>query len=158
IVDPHQLDPKALGGADSAARYHLSRTREEIKKATGIDLFFDVDKLALTPTLVIARGRFNANKLALTLAPARYTQAEHEGQSYLVRAGEDAIAVIGDKLLLYGDEEGIKAAIDSKAAGTSLAKRDEVMGRLKGVGWDHPLLVAVNITEERPSIRAVLQG
>lgn len=158
IIDPHQLDLKALGGEDSVARAYLSRTRAEVKKATGIDLFFDVDKLTLTPALVVARGRFNAKKLAQQLAEARYTEAEYKGQSYLVRAGEDAICVINDKILLYGDEAGIKAAIDGKQAGTSLAKSEQVTDRLKSVGWDHPLLVTVRITDERPSIRAVLKG
>src|SRR4051794_25820748 len=38
IVDPHQIDAKALGSEESIARTYLKRTREEIKKATGIDL------------------------------------------------------------------------------------------------------------------------
>jgi hypothetical protein len=158
IIDPHQLDLSALGGEESAPRMYLSRTREAVKKATGIDLFFDVDKLTLTPALVVGRGRFNAKKLAQQLSEARYTEAEHKGQSYLVRAGEDAIAVIDDKILLYGDEAAIKAAIDGKQGGTSLAKSEQVTDRLKGVGWGYPLLVTVRITDERPSIRAILQG
>src|SRR5262245_43385126 len=31
IIDPHQIDPKALGGEDGVARAYLKRTREEIK-------------------------------------------------------------------------------------------------------------------------------
>jgi hypothetical protein len=158
IIDPHQLDAKALGGESSVARTYLSRTREEVKKATGIDLFFDVDKLTLTPALVVARGRFNQKKLTTQLSEARYLTAEHKGQSYLVRAGEDAIAVIDDGILLYGEEASIKAAIDAKQGGSSLAKSDVVPDRLKSVGWDHPVLVTVRITDERPSIRAILKG
>jgi hypothetical protein len=32
------------------------------------------------------------------------------------------------------------------------------MARLKSVGWDHPLLFTVQLTDERPSIRAILAG
>lgn len=158
ILDPHQIDSKALGGEPSVARTYLSRTREEVKKATGIDLFFDVDKLMLTPALVVARGRFSEKKLGEQLAAARYTVAEHKGQRYLVRAGEDAIAVVDDAILLYGEEAGLKAAIDGEQAGTSLAKSDQVIDRLKSVGWDQAVLATVRITDERPSIRAVLKG
>ena len=158
ILDPHQIDPKALGGESGVARTYLSRVREEIKKATGVDLFFDVDKLALTSDLVVARGRFDAKKLSAELAPARYVAAEHKGRSYLVRAGEDAIAVIDGGVLLYGPEEGIKAAIDAREGGASLAKNEQITERLRSVGWDHPLLVTARITDERPSIREILAG
>jgi hypothetical protein len=158
ILDPHQLDPKALGADDCILRTYLTRNRTEIKKATGIDLGFDVDKLALTPALVVARGRFDAKKLAKELSEARYTAAEHKGHPYLVRAGEDAIAVIGDSILLYADEAGIKAAIDARDAGASLAKNEEVTARLKRIGWDHALLIAARIADDRPSIRAILTG
>lgn len=158
IVDPHQIDPKALGGQDGAARQWLVRTRSEIQKATGIDLFFDVDKLAATPTILVLRGRFDAHKLGERLAEARYATADYKGQSYLVRAGEDAVAIVDGDVLLYGDEAGIKAAIDARQGGTSLDKSEQVMARLKSVGWDHPILLTVRITDEKPSIRAILTG
>jgi hypothetical protein len=158
IVDPHQIDPKSLGGADSTARQWLVRTRADLQKATGIDLFFDVDKLAVTPTIVVLRGRFDAHKLAERLAEAHYAAADYKGQSYLVRAGEDAIAVVDDDVLLYGDEAGIKASIDAKQGGTSLEKSEQVLERLKSVGWNHPILLTLRITDEKPSIRSILTG
>jgi hypothetical protein len=158
IVDPHQIDPKSLGGESGAARSWLTRTRADILKATGIDLFFDVDKLVVTPAIVVLRGRFDAHKLDAHLAEAHYVAADYKGQSYLVRAGEDAIAVIGGDVLLYGDEAGVKAAIDAKQGGTSLEKSDQVLERLKSVGWNHPVLLTVRITDEKPSIRSILTG
>ncbi len=61
-------------------------------------------------------------------------------------------------MLLYGDEAGIKAAIDAHRDGTSLEKNEPVLERLKGVGWGHAVLFTVRITDEKPSIRAILTG
>ncbi len=158
VVDPHQIDPKSLGGQDTAARQWLVRTRVDIQKATGIDLFFDVDKIALTPTIVVLRGRFDAHKLTERLAEAHYATADHKGQSYLVRVGEDAIALVDGNVLLYGDEAGIKAAIDAQQGGTSLEKNEPVLERLKNVGWNHPILLTLRLTDDKPSIRSILAG
>src|SRR5580704_9297859 len=43
IVDPHQLELSALGAEGSPSRSALSRTRDDVKQATGVDLAFDVD-------------------------------------------------------------------------------------------------------------------
>ncbi len=158
VVDPHQIDPRSLGGEGSAARQWLVRTRTEIKSATGIDLFFDVDKLAASPDLVVLRGRFDEHKLSERLAAARYTAADHKGRSYLVRAGEDAVAIVDGDVLLYGDEAAIKASIDATHGGTSLEKNEQVLERLKSVGWNHPILLTVRITDDKPSIRAIITG
>jgi hypothetical protein len=158
IVDPHQIDPKSLGAETGAARSWLSRTRADLQKATGIDLFFDVDKIVATPTIVVLRGRFDAHKLTERLAEAHYAAADYKGQSYLARAGEDAIAVVDGDVLLYGDEAGVKGAIDAKQGGTSLEKSEQVVERLKSVGWNHPVLMTLRITDEKPSIRSILTG
>ena len=158
IVDPHQVDPKSLGAESGAARGWLSRTRADLQKATGIDLFFDVDKIVATPTILVLRGRFDAHKLAERLGAAHYAAVDYKGQSYLVRAGEDAIAVVDGDILLYGDEAGVKAAIDAKQGGTSLEKSEQVLERLKSVGWNHPILLTIRITDEKPSIRSILTG
>jgi hypothetical protein len=158
ILDPHQLRLDALGGEGGTARTALQRTRDDIKRATGIDLAFDVDKLVITPALVVARGRFDQAKLAERLTAHHYAMAEHHGEVYLVRAGEDAIGVIDGSVLLYGDEAGVKAAIDAHQGSTSLEKSEEVVGRLGRVGWNHPLLFTVRITDDKPSLRAILVG
>ncbi|WP_437683176.1 hypothetical protein [Sorangium sp. So ce131] len=158
IVDPHQLDLKVLGGEGGAVRQHLERTRDDIKKATGIDLSFDVDKLAFSSSLVVARGRFNEQKLAERLAERSYVAAEHKGVKFLVRAGEDAIAVRDGSILLYGPEPEIRASIDAEEAETSLASRDEVTSRLEQLGWDRPLLGVALLAQEKPSLRAILVG
>jgi hypothetical protein len=158
IVDPHQLKLEALGAEGNTSRAALERTRNDVKQATGIDLAFDVDKLILSPSLVVARGRFDRKKLADRLAEHRYVVAEHRGDTYLVRAGEDAIAVLDGSVLLYGDEAGIKAAIDAHEDGTALGKNDQVMTRLGQVGWNHPLLVTVRLADDKPSLHAILTG
>jgi hypothetical protein len=158
VVDPHQLGQGALGGEGSTARSAIDRTRNDVKRVTGIDLAFDVDKLVVTPSLVVARGRFDGKKLADKLVESHYTLAEHKGETYLVRAGEDALAAIGGSILLYGDEASVKAAIDAQKDDTSLEKNDPVKARLAQVGWNHPLLVTVRITDEKPSVRALLTG
>ncbi|MGK3993841.1 hypothetical protein [Sorangium sp. So ce1024] len=158
IIDPHQLDLKALGAEGGTVRQHIERTRDDIKKATGIDLGFDVDKLILSPSLVIARGRFDEKKLAQRLAEHSYVQAEHKGVRYLVRAGEDAIAVRGGSILLYGAEPELQASIDAEEAGTSLASREEATSRLAHIGWDRPILGVALLAEGKPSLRAILTG
>ncbi|WP_437873170.1 hypothetical protein [Sorangium sp. So ce363] len=158
IVDPHQIDLQALGAEGSAVRLHIERTRDDIKKATGIDLGFDVDKLVVAPSLVVARGRFNEQKLAERLATHSYVQAEYKSVKYLLRAGEDAIAVRDGSILLYGAEPEIRASIDAEEAGTSLASRDEATSRLAHIGWDRPLLGVALLSESKPSLRAILTG
>ena len=107
---------------------------------------------------MVARGRFDGKKLADKLIESHYALAEHKGETYLVRAGEDAIAAIGGSVLLYGDEAGVKAAIDAQKDGTSLQKNEQVTARLSQMGWNHPLLVTVRITDDKPSVREVLTG
>ncbi len=158
VIDPHQLNRDALGGEGSTTRTALERTRDDVKKVTGIDLAFDVDKLVLTPSLVVARGRFDAKKLADKLGESHYVLAEHKGETYLVRAGEDALCATDGSVLLYGDEAGVKAAIDAQKDETSLEKNEPVKARLAQIGWNHPVLVTVRITDEKPSVRALLTG
>jgi hypothetical protein len=158
IVDPHQVDLKALGAEGDTARTAISRIRDDVKRASGVDLAFDVDKLVITPSLVAARGRFDAKKLTELLTSRSYALAERKGEVYLVRAGEDAIGVVGGSVLLYGDEASLTAAIDAHDAGTSLEKSDPTKARLAQVGWNHPLLATHRITDEQPSLRAILSG
>ncbi|APR77580.1 Hypothetical protein A7982_02927 [Minicystis rosea] len=158
LVDPHQLKLEALGADNTTVRTELQRKVEDIKKITGIDLAFDVDKLALSGSLAVARGRFDAKKLRERLSENRYLTAEHEGYTYLVRAGEDALAVIDDSVLLYGDEPSVKAGLTAHAKGTSLEKNDQATARLRRLGWDRAVLATVRMADDRPSVREVLQG
>jgi hypothetical protein len=158
IVDPHQLKLEALGAEGTTSRSALARTRDDVKQVTGIDLAFDVDKLLLSPSLVVAHGRFDRKKLSDKLAEHRYVLAEHRGETYLVRAGEDAIAVVDGSVLLYGDEAGIKAAIDAHEDGTALEKNEQVVARLAKLGWNHPLLVTVRLVDDKPSLHTILTG
>ena len=158
IIDTHRLDPKALGPEDGAARTYLVRTREDIKKATGIDLWFDVDKIAIAPGIVVARGRFSHESLADKLKEHSYTEVEHKGVKILTRAGEDALAVVGGSILLYGDEASIRASIDAEAGDTSLGDQEPVTDRLEAVGWEHPVIGTVQINDKKPSVREILAG
>jgi hypothetical protein len=158
IVDPHQVVSKELGAEAGTVRQYIDRTREDIKKATGIDIAFDVDKLVFSPSLVVARGRFNERRLSERLAEHSYAPAEYKSVRYLLRAGEDAIAVIDGSILLYGGEAEIRAGIDAEAAGTSMASREEITSRLSHVGWNHPILGIVQLAESKPSLRAIITG
>jgi hypothetical protein len=157
VIDPHQLSLNTLASMSSVLRGAFDRTRNDVKKLAGVDLAFDVDKAAVTPSLVVLRGRFDPDALATKLAEDRYVKAEYNGRTYLVRAGEDAVMVPSDDLLFYGDEAGIRGAIDAKG-GASLAKNDRVLARLDRMGWDHPLLGTLQLNDDRPSLRAVLTG
>jgi hypothetical protein len=157
IVDPHQVHPTAIGPKDSAVRTWIERVRADVKKAAGVDLAFDVDKIAVTPTLVVMSGRFDGDKLASNLADYKYTKADYDGRTYLVRPGEDAVMAVGDDTLVYGDEASIKAAVDAKN-GTSLLNNQQVVDRLARIGWNQPLLGTVQMGGDRPSLRAMITG
>jgi hypothetical protein len=156
IFDPHQMPFKSLP-TSNVVRADFDRTRNDVKKLTGVDLAFDVDKAVVTPNLVIMRGRFDAASIADKLAEYRYVKADYAGRSYVVRSGEDAVMVAGDELLFYGDETAIRAAIDAKA-GVAVVKNERVTARLARMGWNEPLVGTVQLGDDRPSVRAVLMG
>ena len=158
VISPHQVDLDALGAAQGAVRSAIESRIRDVKKVTGIDLASDVDKLVVSPALVVGRGRFDGAGLAARLAEYRYTKTEHKGIGYLVRQGADAIAVLGDTILLYGDEESIKRSIDAKESGASMEKDEKVTSRLDRTGWDHPLIVTVRLADDKPSLRDMLAG
>lgn len=157
VIDPHQIDQGSLGDEQSSARVALKRVRDDVKRVAGIDLAFDVDKLILSPTVSVARGRFSQDKLEKHLAESRYVVSEHRGVRVLVREGEDAIAVTGG-VLLYGSAEGIRAAIDAEADDKSLAEDEQSVRRLKQMGWDRAVLGLVRVSDDKPSLRAILTG
>lgn len=158
ILDPHQIEPKALGSEGGAVRQWITRTREDMKKATGVDLFLDVDKLAVAPAVTVVRGRFDEGGLSKRLAEMSYKPAEYKGKKYLVRAGEDAVCIVDGSLVIYGDSSSIEAALDAKESGKSLEKKEGFVDRLKAVGFNHPVLVTVQLGEGRPSVRDILTG
>lgn len=155
VVDPHLGDAAFLGGP---AREAIGRLKADLKKTMGIDLALDVDKAILTPTLLVARGRFNAKKIGDRLVDLHYVAEEHGGLVYFLRQGEDAVAIIEDDVLLYGDDISLKAAIDAKDTDQGLQKDERVLARLKSVGWDHPLVASLRVSDDKPSVRDVLSG
>jgi hypothetical protein len=156
IVDPHQIRLKSLPANAGSLGPALARIRADVQKATGLDLAFDVDKVALAPNLAVLRGRFDGEALAAKLADYKYVHAEYGGRSYLLRTGEDALLVVDD-YLVYGDESSVRAAIDARA-GASLAKNESFTARLTRMGWNHPLLATVALADDRPSLRALIAG
>jgi hypothetical protein len=157
IVDPHRIQPKALGSAQGFVRENLDRVRANIKKATGVDLGFDVDKLVLTPTLAVLRGRFDEGKITDRLVEYKYAKSEYKGQRYLVRTGEDALFISSDAIIVYGQEAAIKASVDAYS-GVSLARNESVTARLSEIGWDEPVFGTIELASDRPSLRAMITG
>jgi hypothetical protein len=64
---------------------------------------------------------------------------------------------VGEDVLVYGDEDSIKASIDAKA-GSSLAKNQPVVDRLGQIGWNHPLLATIQLGGDHPSLRSMITG
>lgn len=157
VIDPHRIRPGGLGSAQGFVRENLDRVRANIKKATGVDLGFDVDKLVLTPTLVVLRGRFDESKITERLAEYKYASSDYKGQRYLVRSGDDALLISSDAIIVYGQEAAIKASIDADN-GVSLARNDGVTARLSEIGWNEPLLGTIELASDRPSLRAMIAG
>jgi hypothetical protein len=80
------------------------------------------------------------------------------GFTYFAKRGEDAFAVLGDSVLLYGTEEGVALALDAHGSGANLGRDDATLARLKEAGWGHPLLVSMRVTDDTPSVRAIVSG
>ena len=64
---------------------------------------------------------------------------------------------VGDDVLVYGDEDAIKASIDAKG-GASLAKNQPVVDRLAQIGWNHPLIGTLQLGGDHPSLRSMITG
>ncbi|EYF03188.1 hypothetical protein [Chondromyces apiculatus] len=158
LVDTHRLDPALLGPEGGTVRTYLTRTRDDIKKATGIDLWFDVDKIAFAPPLTVARGRFDGASLAERLKESSYNDAEYRGVKYLIRGGQDALAVLDGTFLLYGDETAIRASIDAGASNATLDDQEAFNDRLDAVGWEYPVLGTLQINADKPSVKEILSG
>jgi hypothetical protein len=157
IVDPHQVSPISLGPTQGLLRSSFERLRGDIQKATGVDLAFDVDKMAVTPGLAVMRGRFDGDRIAQKLSDFGYVKAEYEGHHYLVRAGEDALLIADDGVAIYGDEGAVKASVDAHG-GQSLAHNEPVLARLAQIGWNHPLIGTVRLGADKPSLRSMITG
>ena len=72
--------------------------------------------------------------------------------------GKVAVAVVLGSLLLYGSAESIGESLDAKESGKTLEKKEGVVDRLKAVGFDHPVLFTMVLSEARPSVRDILVG
>jgi hypothetical protein len=157
VVDPHQMSSKVLGAPRGLVRASIERLCSDIQKATGVDLAFDVDKVALTPSLIVMRGRFDGDRITQKLAEYGYVRSDYQGRHTVVRAGEDALFVSDDEVIVYGDEPAIKASADAHG-GISLANNDQVVARLAQIGWNHAVIGTVRLGADRPSLRAMIAG
>ncbi|HEU4407588.1 MAG TPA: hypothetical protein VFS43_20145 [Polyangiaceae bacterium] len=156
LVSPHHLEPRAFDpqGRPPAP---LERLRADVRQVAGVDLALDVDRLALSPGLAVARGRFDRSGLGQRLARAGYRQDEYRGVPRWVKADEDAVA-LDDGTLLYGGEGALKAALDAHLdEGRSLASRPDIVARLDRAGWSHAFVAYVD-GSQTTSLRAALLG
>ena len=140
VIDVHLFKVPALGPAEARPASAIERVRDGVKKTLDLDLATDIDKLAITPGLVVARGRFSFKKLGDKLVELHYAPADHRGVYYFAKHGQDALAVVKDEVLLWGDEGALKAALDARDGGMTLDKDDAVMERLKKAGWKHAII------------------
>jgi hypothetical protein len=156
LVSPHHLEPKAFD-AEGRPPAPLARLRADVQHVAGIDLALDVDRLALCPSLAVARGRFDRSDLAERLVRAGYRADEYNGVPAWVKAGEDALALDGSTLL-YGDESSVHAAIDAhRDESRSLAARPDLITRLDRAGWSHALVAYLD-GSQTTSLRSALLG
>ena len=72
VLDTHRFHFGALGPPDGGLRAGVGSFVSDFKKATGVDLAFQVDKVAIARTVAAARGRFDAKKIANRLAELHY--------------------------------------------------------------------------------------
>ena len=131
---------------DSELRHKLStlqpdssRGTEHFKEQTGIDLETDIDYVVASfagmgeppqgePPLVLAKGRFDQGRIEELIRNQGGTVEDYKG-SHLLISQENKLAVVflESGLVAIGGPAAVRAAIDTKAAGSSVKNNDEVM-------------------------------
>jgi hypothetical protein len=158
VIDLHLFKLASIGPAGGQLPAAIQRVREEVKKTIDLDLVTDIDKLAVTPGLVVARGRFSFKKLGDKLVELHYAPADHRGVYYFAKHNQDALAVVKDEILLWGDESALKAALDARDGGMTLDKDEAVTERLKKAGWKHALIASIRVDDDKPSLKSIVTG
>lgn len=119
--------------------------KNQFETETGIDIERDVDQIMAaawtaatpnTPPLVLARGRFDEDRIETLLREHGATVQDYKGKRLLVMPDNQraAISFVEPGLVMAGSPAAVQRAIDTKQAGTgSVVDNAEVMKLIKDV-------------------------
>jgi len=120
--------------------------RNQFEMETGIDIERDVDQIIAAagqsgadvqgPPLVLARGRFDADKIEALIREHGGTVQEYKGKRLIVLTDhqEMAVSFVEPGLVAAGAAAAVRRAIDTKQAGTgAVTGNAEVMKLIKDV-------------------------
>jgi len=119
--------------------------KNQFENETGIDIERDVDQIMAaawtsntpnSPPLVLARGRFDEDRIETLLREHGGTVQDYKGKRLLVMSDNQHVAVsfVEPGLVVAGSPAAVQKAIDTKLAGTgSVVDNAEVMKLIKDV-------------------------
>jgi uncharacterized protein YdbL (DUF1318 family) len=135
----------------------LDSVAADIEKITGVRMV-DVDSVAIDPTLQVARGRFDWDRMKSRLEEHQYKLTKMEGFPFAVREdGGDALALV-KPYLVHGDAAQLDEALKRYVKKEGLTERAEIVQSLDEVGWRHAALAAVQLASNPASLGNVLSG
>jgi len=117
--------------------------RNKFEQETGIDVERDVDELLTaawpngvapqSPPLVLARGRFDADRIETLIRQHGGTVEDYKGKRLLTIAESSrtfGVAFVEPGLMAAGDAAAVRQAIDTKAAGSNSATNNAELIKL----------------------------
>ena len=119
--------------------------KNQFENETGIDIEHDVDQIMVaawtattpnSPPLVLARGRFAADRIETLLREHGATPQDYKGKRLLMmpETQHAAFSFVEPGLVMAGSPAAVQKAIDTKQAGTgSVVDNAEVMKLIKDV-------------------------
>jgi hypothetical protein len=134
--------------------------KEKLQAELGVDIERDIDSVAAAyvggsspfdGAIVVVRGRFNTGQIEALATQHGATAGEYKGIRLLTMPAENqgdatthhpsaGIAFLEQGVLAFGEESGLKAAIDAGASGDDIRKNAELMAvvndvRSSGNAW-----------------------
>ncbi len=118
---------------------------EQFKEQTGIDIETDVDYVVASapgmpeetegqPPLVLARGRFDQVRIEGLVIGQGATVEDYKGSRLVVQSEKQfAAAFLEPGLVAIGGPAAVRAAIDAKAAASSVRNNSEVMRLVRDI-------------------------
>ncbi|MBM7116018.1 DUF5942 domain-containing protein [Archangium primigenium] len=124
---------------DTKTQEELDRQVKDVHAKTGVDTREDLDSLAVTTGLAVARGRFDWARLSTYLQSEGYTLTELEGVPTAVKAQAADVALDGHYLLV-GPQNLVSQALALKRQGGGLGDDSPLVKALDTIGWKHGMV------------------
>lgn len=132
----------------------MLRNVEKLHAKTGVDTLRDVDAIAVSAQVGVARGRFDWPRISAFLQTKGCVLTEVGGLPAALNP-KDLGVVLDGHYLLAGTREGLEQALARKRQGQGLTDDSAMVKAVDAIGWKH-LLVAGAL--EGSALTRLLQG